>query len=259
MKRLSILLITTLILSLLAGCSQGDYTLLERGGNYYIRLNRSANGSVANDHLTSSDPVSRIQFSSITEMKNDIQSGNFTQKELDIIATFDRDDAGQIQICNIEKLYEPTFPAIFNSYIVTWYGDSYRFKLTSSNSEAIGNFTFQTKEFFDKNIVYYTIVDTDKLHSMTTNDDGSITYEYTSSFGIYVRLTYRTIDLDSKQLFIVEEVIPEISEDIPDRYLIFGCEHGQYYYLTINEHEEKLTLDQLSQFGIREYVETVTE
>ena len=85
-------------------------------------------------------------------MKNDIQTGNFTNEELENISRFDRDNKDRIQLFDINKLYEPVFPKTFNKQVVNWIGNYYSVTIFASDSKMNANFGLVQKSYVDNYI-----------------------------------------------------------------------------------------------------------
>jgi len=258
MRKLSTLLTIVLSLSILAGCSSTNYRLIEKDGNYYIQLSeRYVRNTASEDSSSASIIRTPVEFSSLSEMKADIQSGNFSDEELKIISGFSKTSDGRIRICNINKLYTPECPADWSIISVYWYGGGYTFTL-SRNDEGPAHYQLTDQSSYDRayNYMYHREEYTDAtLDAKTISDDNlTVTYDFTRSDGTQYRKIYRKLIVGGKEM-IIEEYPADGLIDV----FIYGKENDRFFYSSIIGLSTPLTTDQLSQFGIREYVETVTE
>ena len=267
MKKLSMFISLTLISAFLFGCSASTYRILEDDGQYYLILgNRSESNANAGSEIQvdALGPVYTVHFDSIAEMKSDIESGNFTERELEIISNFDKNEQGRIQICDISKLYEPVFPYPFDSYTVYWSGDYYDFTSSISNSEMYANFNPCSQDYINKKIDYFTHLENNEgltVHSKVVDDiNNVITYDYTvNDSGLQVHIACHRVISNNKELFVVFTNRTNDAVIIPPSIRIYGKENDQCFYVFIYDPSYVFSIDELSQFGIREYVETVTE
>ena len=258
MKKLSILLTTLLVISILTGCSSSNYQLIQDGENYYIHLSQTDNNTFNSSGL---EVAPSITFHSIEEMKSDILTGNFTEDELKEISRFDRNSSGNIVICNISKLYEPILPNDINEYTISWSGNSYRFNPKSA-SMAIYHRAI-SKEKYDTEVARisdYIINHADHIVSETTSESSrSVTCIEHIRNDRTIQKTFTTLIADNKTVHIEEFYHLETSESTPEYIHVYGLNNGQYFSVYLARMSTRPSVEWLSQFGIREYVETVTE
>ena len=138
MKKLISILVVLLIL-LLSGCTmpkeaEEGYRYVENGNESYLILD-SKTVSATNQGMGSvGTPM--VTFSTMSEMKNDIKTGTFTENETINISKFKRNDAGKISTCSIDKLWEPSLPAghaVKELMRINWYGEYYWFEINTDS------------------------------------------------------------------------------------------------------------------------------
>jgi len=266
MRKLSTLLTIVLSLSILAGCSSANYKLIERNGNYYIRLsNVPADSPLSSDVSGTLEIRPAVIFHSIKEMKNDILTGNFTDKELQQIANFNKNAAGNILVCDVNKLYEPMLPSDFTSLKVTWWGSSYEFLLSGSSIAPTSTFfTFiSSNEYANREdpVTFMQTLDTGiVIESITPISERNATVvEYQVSASHSIRLVSYKILTPVKTLVIYEYYLYNGNEYVFNNLEIWGKQANQCFHIGMYSPTERPSIEWLSQFGIREYVETVTE
>jgi len=261
MKKFLAILSLSLCAILLFGCSSSAYRVIEENGHHFLILGNDYTDTASSE--TGYTVVQTIRFSSVAEMKSDIQNGNFTERELQIISGFNRDETDRIQICDISKLYEPVFPQPFDSYSVSWRNDYYDFLITSSQSNMYVIHFFLGQEYTETEVHKLTHFEDNELitlRSKVIDSSNRLIYDYTGDLSENrYRMVYYCITNENDTLHIAEWYRLDESDSLPtsiDIYTIDGAQSSRFVIYNI---QEPLTIDQLSQLGIREYVETVTE
>lgn len=271
MRIISVFCVFLLLASLAVGCSFEKsfaptvtlpYEIIENDNEYCLVM-RCVSSEV-DDGVTSSQICvpSDIVFDSINEMIDDIKTGNFSQNELDILASFPRNNENQIQICNINELYVPILPNDLSVEKVFWRGMDYCFLLNLTNGTGRRRMHVYTPEKFQeatdiaRNFPNATEC---KVQSISTEAErnATVTY-YINGIGKESKHIYYNITKEAKTLHIVENYILEESKNTPNSVRIYGSDNGVYFYYWLASLTERPSVEWLSQFGIREYVETST-
>jgi len=235
------------------------YAIVQNGSECYLRF-----GLLSSKYRTPDENFSQmgpqVVFSSLKEMKADIQNGTFTEEELRNISQFPRSENGYPQTVNIAKLYEPVIPSTIcpRDVQITWIGNSYSFwygrKVTAC---------YYPKDFFDSEVDrrYFSLVDTIREHGakniITETSENATVVNYETSLGWKAREKLYTIADDSKVLYVIESYWPERESDtIPESVTVYGSQNGQYFFIYFASPTRRYSMDELSAIGVREYVET---
>lgn len=75
MKKVYLFLVFAILFILACGCSQKDYRLVKRSGNYYIQLSDKLTPSDPNSDLYMATLAPVVRFDSLDEMISDIRNG----------------------------------------------------------------------------------------------------------------------------------------------------------------------------------------
>ena len=105
------------------------YSVSLKNGKYYLDFH---NDDIApwvpdiHDDLQVVIDAPYVYFYSVEEMRSDLLTGNFTDYELSVIKT--RCGAGgHMELPNLSRLYEPTFPDTYCGYMIPLCGNAYHF------------------------------------------------------------------------------------------------------------------------------------
>ena len=254
MKRFICCLIV--IILILTGCSASGYQLINENGNYYILYEGQPEPTNPNDIVDGPAPV--VRFSSISEMRDDILAGRFSQEELAQISKFRRDDQGRILLCNMSTLFAPSFPSIFEEYRVGWQGNSYYLFFNSKNFNHSTFLNFLGKAQYEEELSTIENLEANpyvKVISKTTdNSSGVVTLECLSSDELHAKLIIYTVSSGDRILHVEETYYLDESAVIPKIIEILGNEYGQYYQIYLSDlNIPPLTEEQILEFGIHEY------
>ncbi|MBQ9761747.1 MAG: hypothetical protein IJV82_01570 [Oscillospiraceae bacterium] len=277
-----IICLVTAILLLLAGCTQKEdktvtpaeteqanqlYEILEEDGAWYLVMN----GEYAQnpeDYGSWELFKGCVEFKAVGEMKHDIETGNFTEEELEKMAGYITDDKGRIPLCDLSALIEPTYPCEFVYQSVRWSGKNYDFDLAENESVAqkgmYANFEIVNEGDWEASVQFYSNFeeeyngDFDKIEAEPERD---ATVYYTHVYNAEDRIenkkgVYYTIAADSKLLHIWEEYRVDTSPNVPWRVTVFGKQQGELFRVIITELEERPSVEWLSQFGAALYTES---
>ena len=247
MKRFICCLIV--IILILTGCSPSGYQLINENGNYYILYEGQPEPTNPNDLVC--EPAPAIYFSSMKEMKSDIQKGKFTEEELKELSRFThRDERGAIVICNLDDLYQPIYPSDLDLTVV-WRGPKYHWAFREGDSYR-GLFTAEPRDediFTEReNPETYWVPN----NSVTYVSDRNATVINYAGYGDHTSeiICYR-IEAEDKIL-----LVEEFHDLTVNTYEvnIYGKQGDQYFYISFLDPPERPSVEWLSQFGIQKYV-----
>ena len=242
------------------------YQLVKNDDGYYMvfkntaQENSSSNGSLV--------AAPKIEFHSLAELRQDIKTGNFTEKELAVIQTFKKDKEGNITVCSIDKLYEPTLPEAYPLSHISWMGGKYyTFEYKGISSSYLNFFQFFSKERFDEErediqrVATCMPNDVPYVKVEGVHDRNAEVYTRTLKDGEVQTIIIYSIQSEGKTLYIEEaystKEVPE--EGVPWCIYLIGEQYGQCFSGYISHLDERPSVEWLSKFGIREYVETATQ
>lgn len=236
MKRI-ILIFIILSLFLLSSCSRmGEivveneyYTIHERDGKRYITMTGALPAIQRNGAELSEAPS--VTFQSLSEMKNDIETGNFTAKE---IWTLQKICGVNIQkeTINHHHLSEPVLPDGWTISDIQWScSPRYGFHATNrSGKKLLGSF-FTEYQFDDRINSLSSHIGTDK---------------------------YYVIESDDKTIHVFEHAYDIQQTSYETIYLLIH-QSQQYLFIQIDNLGEDPQTEWLSRFGVREYLETESQ
>jgi len=263
MKNLRVIIVCLLVITLLAGCS-GGYRYVENGENSYLILGTKEPSADEKDSVASKTTAPVVYFSSMAEMKSDIEKGNFSKEELLEIDRFSKDNNGNVLVCSTNKLYEPTFPARFGLETVRWLGSVYGFTLKEKDGTEEITFSLRTRTYIDEEIEsHYTNpgFGGGAYRTEAVPEVGGKAYYYTDLLGENRKDVFYTVTTGDTTLYVVEDYKPDTLGEALYKIKVFGVNNRQcfefFYYG--DENSTRPTMDELKAFGIREYVETATE
>ena len=266
-----------LVTALLVGCSaegrtpqstQAEptydlpYEIIRDDDGYYLLLE---DGIEVNDEMEGSLSIdgSKIIFGSMEEMVQDIKTGNFTEEELQELSKFEKDENDRIVLCDLSKLFDVYAPEEFSKKTITWFGDAYKFELCSSERELIcyvfeGFSNAVKEEKIDNLITCREIVNFTLLSTEQIEDRNATVITYTAKNYELIkegkRVFYTIVDGEKEQ-FVCEEYSLS-TDEVPDTVWIYGTENGRNYCVAVINNQSRPSVEWLSQFGVREYVET---
>lgn len=275
MKRIICIILVALWLAVLSGCAENSldnkqngqvnkdmpYTIQTENGNCFLAFKDGYITSDDGGNTDNQELVKYICFSSIEEMINDIQTGNFSEKELEKILEFPKDENERVFICNLSNMYTACYPSDMELKHVTWYGgDGYSFSLSADEDGPKGLIRFLNQKSYEEDIIFYSNFDENPLiEEISVSSDperNAVVYDYVTSFGDKFKLLFYAIGEGTDLLYIAETYAMEDSDIVPGDISIWGQSEGKYFYVFINRLQERPSVEWLSQFGIREYVET---
>lgn len=262
MKKLICFLIAFAILFPLLGCTgdntndnviaENDHYRIEAAGEKYYLSLKGTGSDTSVPGACVEQPA--VRFSSLKEMKEDILTGNFTEAEVKELQRFSKNEEGKVEICSMQKLYEPAFPSDLEIKSVVWTGRSYNFvigfKTVSTGSVW---FTMNHTEFSNYLAEFNTT-----YGSVETVEDRNATIDsYRAGSGKDVRLIKYTITtVNNTTLYINECYSLDESSTVPNYVQILVDSGGIYLFGTVNSFESRPSVEWLSKIGVREYVET---
>lgn len=262
-KPFSILIIYVILFNL-AGCSSGDranqqaYELVQENGQYYMILDAYTETTDSSPGQNDVTGLRSIQFSSAAEMKHDIQTGDFTEEELGIIATFRPDETGRVPICDPSSLYEPRCPSGYGPYRIYWREAYYYFGFDAKPGSPCFTIDLMDESLWMERKDYYfnfTERIPGTVHSVTTEEDRNATVcVYDDKIGKPCKAIYYTISTEDHLLYVWEKYYTEEDAHVPESVLIYGQRGTAYFSVVIWKIQTRPSVEWLSQFGLTPYL-----
>jgi hypothetical protein len=267
-----VILEAVLVLTILLGCSVEKtpiskcdlpYEIIKENGISYLDLDDNSSETKIED--TAGDAAGSfvgysISFESPGELINDIKLGNFTEDELEALNHFPTDALGRVQVCNLEKFIVPSVPSSIELKHIFWNGTYFMHVLRGKDNDTVCHmktFTYdQYEEEVDLAKNFHTRT-TCKVHSVVTEEDRNATVtRFTNLLDKECKRIYYTITVGDKTLHISENYTLGDTADVLDNVQICGSDNGEYFYYMLDSLSERPSVEWLSKFGLREYVET---
>ena len=206
-----------------------------------------------------------VRFSSVGEMKQDIETGNFTEAELKQIGRFNYAEStksNRIATVSTSKLKDAEFPSMFSLEYVTWNGSRYVFSLIDS---AGGTAIIQeiNKADYDERMqqVYSDSARDDRLISRQTNSPyrNATIDEFKGAFTRMKAAVY-TIEDGDRILYVIEHYDSATLGycSIPRSIEVLITQGSQYTWVYISSPKENPSIEDLKTFDLKDYVEAAS-
>jgi len=260
-KKMIRLTAAVLVLLLLAGCASQTYKYVEKSGSTYVVLSKRVldRYDPKNASIESMAAAPEVRFSSISEMKNDIKTGNFSEEEIGKIACFSKDTAGNIEICNIDNLFEPTFPTKLTLDYISWRGSTYCYFFNDSQIDFCLTTQERANYEIDREFVSARpITEHDQKETFEIAPDVSATAYYFNYTG------YPTKDVHYS--FVADDITYYVRErydwgngDPWVNLIIIGVSNSQSFIIYMQPpfaFWDGFSVEEISQIGLKKYVET---
>ena len=169
---------------------------------------------------------------------------------------------GTIEICNLENLYECVMPSGMKLKNVVWRGDSYYFNFTS---ETVWGAIYCCDEDAVQTEMVYKDFLSNPLVTITKQEvieeRAAEVYYYTTSVAELKAICYE-IHEGEKHMLVQETYVLggdcdlEKSSTVPLRIQFWGTDNSGWFYGGLHGLTERPSVEWLSQFGLKDYVET---
>lgn len=224
-----------------------QYRLFWENGKSYMEFSTAA-PATGNGFLVA---LEHPRFSSVYEMKQGILSGDFSDAELCALRAYTPSNINTVEICNIHSLYEATLPAGIEIEHIELYGKEYTFEFDGGNISYITQETFEyeVERTYNGSALSDSISIT-SIEAIADRNAEVMRYNYGGSEIERVRYTNET----SNGMQYILEVY---KDGVVSRLCILGTLGNAYYKVNYVENlTQRPSIEWLSAFGLREYVET---
>lgn len=237
------------------------YAIMDNDGTYTLRFHEPLPDKDKGNANLSSPGGTYVNFDTVAKMKEAIETGNFSKQQLDTIRNrFARKD-GEILSVNTNKLYEAALPEEMEATKVTWNGQTYNFRIESNYDDAVsGTLMFETKDRHNthkEDMMKFMEINKDVVQYKEDDRDATV-YEYTSAFGISMRIIIYTLQTDGKTVMVHETYRMSGTEAKFQGVWLCGEQDGAYFYADI-EGDSRPSVEWLLSIGLKPYTETAVQ
>ena len=256
-----------------------QYSIIEENGSYYLNF---SDGNEPPEWYSSQ--AAGLLFDSLAEMQDSFLNNKLEEHQINQIKdVFSKDSQGRIQICDMNRLQRPVLPSDLAPGMVELTGQNYAFFVNSIHADSVSSespilsagsyFQCLTKESYDRIFEreYENLFERDTVHLTSTTagpDRNSTVYDYYTNSSELRQIRY-VLTVGSKTLYIdegyrlniVDDRLP-VSDTVPSRIEIFGCDNGRYFHVYLSGFSERPSVEWLSSFGLTDFVksnDTVTQ
>lgn len=247
------------------------YSITEEDGSYYLNF---SDGNEPPEWYSSQE--AGLLFDSLTEMQNVFLNNKLTEDQIcQIKDSFSKDSQGRIQICDMNHLQQPVLSSDLALGMVELTGQNYAFFVNSIHTDSVSSdspilsagsyFQCLTKESYDSIFErkYEDFFEQKTVHLTSTTegpDRNSTVYDYYTNSAELRQIRY-VLTVGSKTLYIdegyrlniVDDLLP-VSDTVPSRIEIFGCDNGRYFHVYLSGFSERPSVEWLSSFGLTDFV-----
>ena len=209
------------------------------------------------------------KFNTLSEMKAYIKAGDFTDSEvLTLLRNGAINEANQLEVFNIEKLYDIQIPSNMEIEGYAWEGKTYYIDLKADPMRGFAyvmdqeNYEYKLQEeetFFRQQNV--EVVSDEQISDRNARERR---FKSDVAEG---RTVYYTLENNGNTMLVIEHYCHKryngdtykVSETDPYTVEIIGENGDAYFWVCILDLEERPSVEWLSSFGIADYVEESTE
>lgn len=268
MKR-ALSLFTVVVLLFCCGCSSmkevvsnSNYVILEVSDGKCLMNFRNPSYFSSDDMQGNQIPPSFV-YSSLADMKEVIEKGDFSAKQQEDIQKFFKKQGDSVLVCNTSSLSDARLPEGITSSTIHWYGESY--SIDFGDGTVYGCVTITDKNGVDwEESSWGNRTATNKAISIISEETDE---ERNASVIVFdavtvgerwkeIRYNYSAGDTN---MVILERYLCHESETVPQAIYLWGHSNGEYFTVYIYGIEERPSYKWLTSFGLKPYVETETE
>ena len=266
LKRIIVLFLICATVLCCTACGKKPYDIIEKDGKHYISFNTISKGEavLADGANASTAAINLPDFTSIGQMKEKIENGDFNENELRAIEAKCKKNNGLLEICDPNSLCDVRTPQDVALHNISWWGNGYEFDLRSQNTESCYvdcEIAEEYSYFFQK---YYanSPYSKDKAYEFREEkiaDRNATQIFYQTGAGDFKVVKYE-IREENRILYVSEEYHLtsysgplETSTTVPYRNHMFTEENGAFVTVSIYEPTERPSVEWLSSFGVTPY------
>ena len=249
---------------LLVGCAGNGYRYVPNGSEAYISLGVANENGDKSENIYQSEMAPVVWFSSVEEMKEDLQLGRFSDEELKNIARFPKNTEGKIIAPSTDTIPFPTYPERFAVDRLSWEGGSgfpvYWLKADGAGAEATVLTAEKMAEELDRffwNPKYGTngIEQEEIMPNANGNISGPARY-ITNANNQKVKMVHYTFSVDDATFYVLEQYLLDLQQDTPYFMEIWCVKETSNSLVVIYNTDYdtipfKLSIEEIAQFGFK--------
>ena len=245
---------------------QRGYYIVKSGDSWRMIMSMPGKISPSDDHYSSQEWVG-ISFASLEEMRNDLLTGNLTEKERKALLIL-AEENGEIYCPNLDKLYIPVCPdGIEFTGSISWFGqETYTWGFDRSKQGSPNFYSFHMS--LDNGDIFYEAIrnykslengtpfmHSDFLVSKTMYDPSRNATEYylsSKTTRSRVKEVYYAIESENK-LMIVRERFNKWEDEVSGTTNIYIRQGDAFAFVSFDRYDERLPLEYIASFGLEKY------
>lgn len=249
-KRLLVLIVLALIISLFAGCKKEmPYEIVKGEGAYYIVM----------DGAESKGFSPGLVFTDLKDMKYRMLNGYLSEEQLIMLSCFSRDEEGRILIPDLDNLWSITCPE--GLYFQSVRMEAYKYMIGLKADGKPGFYVIpEDKAYFDNEMEGPTFGSKTEVEQYWDAERNAQVYLYQAtdvrngeSCKIPCKKVFYTIRDGEKVFCVTERYELDVSETVPVDVEITFNDNGRVFHLYMRDFNELPTADWITQFGFCEY------
>lgn len=266
LKRIIVLFLICATVLCCTACGKKPYDIIEKDGKHYISFNTISQDetALADGANASTAAINLPDFTSIGQMKEKIENGDFNENELRAIEAKCKKNNGLLEICDVDSLCDVRMPEGVTLRNIRWWGNGYEFTLESQNTGDCyvdcGNaeeYSYSFQKYYG-NSPYSKDLAYDFREEKSYDPEGTQIF-YQTGAGDFKVVKYE-IREENRILYVSEEYhltsysgTLETSTTVPYRIHMFTEENGAFVTVSIYEPTERPSVEWLSSFGVTPY------
>ena len=238
---------------LLGGCSPNGYRYVNKGMNSYIRLDSVQARPL---DIPASEVAPAVYFSSVSEMKQDIENGDFTADELKMIGKFYRDEKGRIPVPDTVRLYDAAFPDSYHLDYISLSGKSYYFSVKAKNDRTTAFIRIYSKDYFEQNLqtTYYSEKWGSKLwYTSSEKERNATSYTYMDFMNQLCKCVRYSFSDENQTVYVQEIYELDISYTVPMLVSIWTEQDNVYTKTSISDLTSRPAVEDICMFGVKAF------
>jgi len=193
-------------------------------------------------------------FSSLSEMQQKLKTGDLAPEEIAELMRYAPKNTNIVEICNINKLYEAMYPENIEVEYIMFTGRGYTYELGNGTIGYIHYLCQDDYESLFEDEYNFTIGGPGftVLSVEQVADRNAEVLRYDNGIlGMECRRVRYTNETDHGTQYVLEVYEGDTLSSVN----IYGMSNGAYYSVFVHAPEERPSLEWISSFGLREYVE----
>lgn len=257
---LSFLLLTSCKLDSCIIVEYDTYTIEKKDGVYSLHFKNDPESPADPIKESASGGYSNPHFSSVTEMKEFVLSGQLSETQLyalKIGALYNKNDDGSLKLCNLDALYDVRLPENVDIEEVIWKGFCYDFDFESDDGP-YGYIGYCDEYSYDREYQdhYVNIMEGQYGGSEWQVEERNATVtRHSNTTGSYTTIRYK---IESGEWTVHVRELHKggyWEESTPVHIYLFGNNGTEYFDGWIAGFTERPSVQWLSSFGLTPYVE----